>query len=145
MALAEDGHIVGACRQQRLQIGVFRGGNALAAGGAEGHDLRVLQLHAADALEELHLRRVRVGVARLDEVYAQLVQLFDDLDLVFHRKGDICPLRAVAQGRIEYLQFHVYILRVQAGGAFAARVLPCGLFFEHRAVARRRHLGAVAL
>ena len=103
VALAEDGDVLCARRQKRLQIAVLRGRYPLAAGRAEGDDLGVAQLEPGDALKKLHLRGVGEGVARLDEVDAQRVEGADDLELVVDGKGNVCALRPVAQGRIENL------------------------------------------
>ena len=103
VALSENGNVLGVCRQQRFQIAVLVCGNALAAGGTERHQIGVFQLHAADALEKLHLRRVGKGVARLDKVYAQPVQRFDDFYFIVYGKGNVRALCAVAQGGIKNL------------------------------------------
>ena len=103
MALAEDGDVLGARRQERAQVPVLRGGGVFAARGAEGDDLRVGEPEPRDALEELHLRRVGEGVARLDEVHAERVEGVDDFDLVLDGKGDVGALRPVAQGGIKNL------------------------------------------
>ena len=103
MALPEDGDVFRPRGEQGFKVAVLCGVCALAAGGAEGDDVRVFQLHAADALKKLHLRGVGKGVARLDEVDAEIVEGTDDLYFVLHGEGDVCSLRSVAQGGIEYL------------------------------------------
>ena len=103
VALAENSYVFGTCGQERSQVAVFLGSDPFAARGAECDDLGVFQLHARYFLEKLHFRGVGKGVARFDKVYAQPVERFDDLYFVVYRKGDVCPLRTVAQGRIEYL------------------------------------------
>lgn len=103
VALAENGDVFGARGEERFEVAVLVGGNALAAGGAERHDVGVRKAQTRDALEKLHFGGVGIGVARLDEVHAQLIERLDDLDFVVDGEGDVGALRPVAQGGIEYL------------------------------------------
>ena len=103
VAFAENGDVFGARREEGFQVAVLFGFYPFAARRAERDDFRVFQFHARDFLKELHLRGIGKGVARLDEVDAEPVERLDDFDFVVYRKGDVCALRTVAQGGIEYL------------------------------------------
>ena len=89
--------------EEGFEVAVLVGGDALAAGGAERHDVGVRKAEPHDALEKLHFGGVGIGVARLDEVHAQLIERLDDLDFVVDGERDVGTLRPVAQGGIEYL------------------------------------------
>src|SRR5690606_7917328 len=115
-ALAEDGAHGGARVDERRELGVVLGGDAGAARGAEGGDLRRLPRHGPGALEELYVLRVRAGPAALDELHAERVETRRDTQLVLDRDGEALALRSVAQGRV----VDVDARRLRAGLAHAA-------------------------
>ena len=67
---------------------------------AEGGDFRVLERQVGDALEILGVFRVREGIAPLDEVEPELVELGGDGQLVLEREVDPFALAAVAERRV---------------------------------------------
>jgi hypothetical protein len=96
---------------------VVRRGHPGAAGGAEGRELRVLQVELGPApAEELGVLRVRSRPAALDEADAEVVQVPRDHQLV--GDGEVQPLLlgTVAQRRV------VDVERVvgHAGGLFTS-------------------------
>ena len=77
--------------------------SVFAASRAERHQFGAFEFQRLYPLKKLHFRGIGIGVARLDEIDAQLVQRFADFQFVFDRKGNVRALRAVSQGGIEYL------------------------------------------
>ena len=55
---------------------------------------------APGPIEELFVTRVRAGVAALDVVDAQLVELARDLELIVEREGESFALDAVAESGV---------------------------------------------
>lgn len=92
----------GAGLQQPLDLRVLARLGSRAAGGAERHQLGVLEVDLLlGAGEELGVARVGAGPAALDEAHPEVVQVPCDGQLVRHGEVDALTLRAVAQGRVE--------------------------------------------
>jgi len=86
--------------QKRFDVVVILDTDADLTRAAKGNDFAVHELELAHALEEFEVFRVRAGVARLDITYAQRIELFHDLELVFDRVRNTLSLCAIAQGRV---------------------------------------------
>src|SRR5690606_7294389 len=85
---------------ERLDVRVRLAGHVRLACAAEGRDLRVLELHAAQPLEVLRILRVRTREAALYPFDAEFVELPRDPDLVLNGKRNALHLRSVAEGRV---------------------------------------------
>ena len=85
---------------ERLHVGVLVDLLPHPSGHPEGAHDRVLPAHLARPLEELLVLGVAAGVAALDVVDAELVQLLGDRDLVEHGEGDLFGLGPVPQRRV---------------------------------------------
>ncbi len=102
VGLGDQGDDGGAGVQEGRDLRVVRRLGAGAAGGAEGHELRVLEVDLVlRAGEELGVARVGAGPAALDEAHAEVVQVPGDGQLVGDRQIDAFALGAVAQRGVE--------------------------------------------
>ncbi len=103
MALRDDADHLGGRVQQRLHLRVLRSGGAHLAGGAEGHQFRVLQLQFTTGCgsEEGGVVGVCARPAALDEPESQLVQVARDLQLVADTQLQALLLGTITQGRVE--------------------------------------------
>jgi hypothetical protein len=74
-------------------------------GGAEGNQLGIPQRQlGAGTGEELGVLGHGTGPAALDETHPDLVEQPGDGELVVDRVADPLALRAVSQGRVEYVE-----------------------------------------
>ena len=87
-------------RDEVGQPGVVGRRHALLAGGTEGRDLGVLQVHGRHLAEERHVLGVRRREAALDVVDAELVKAPHDGELVGQRERDALALLPIAQGGV---------------------------------------------
>ena len=87
-------------RDEVGQPGILGSGDALLAGGTEGRDLGVLQIHGRHLAEERHVLGVRRREAALDVVDAELVKAPHDGELVGQRERDALALLPIAQGGV---------------------------------------------
>ena len=87
-------------RDEVGQPGILGSGDALLAGGTEGRDLGVLQIHNRHFAEEGHVLGVRRREAALDVVDAELVETPHDGELVGQRERDALALLPIAQGGV---------------------------------------------
>ena len=120
-ALAEHHAGFGAALEQGAQVPVRLRCAALAAGAAEGDELRVLQRKACSPLEKRKVLRVGARIAGLDVSDAEAVQQPHDLQLILDRKGDALALRAVPQGGVKNRHAfftHIRHLAPRAGLSF---------------------------
>ena len=97
---------------QRSDLRVVGGGAAGPARGAEGRQLRVLEVELdGRASEELGVLRVRARPAALDVAHAEAVELPRDRQLVGDREVEPLLLRAVAQGGVVDVEGAVQVHR----------------------------------
>ncbi len=113
VGLGDEGDHGGAGIDQCGQLEILCSADAGAAGGAEGDQLRVLQVElVAGACEELGVPGVGPGPAAFDEADAEVVQVPGDGEFVRDGQIDALALRAVAQGGVEDVEGLVNHVRV---------------------------------
>ena len=102
--LADDAHGRGVGLDQLLQREVFVDLALHAARRPERHHRRGLEIELGlRPLEELVVLRVGTGIATLDVVHAEVVELLGDAQLVVDGERQALELAAVPQGRVEDL------------------------------------------
>ncbi len=98
--LAHEGEHGRLGLEQGLELRVLGGGDAGAAGGAEGGEFGVLELQLFGLGEEGDVAGVGAGEAALDVVHPEGVELLRDEQFVGHGEADALPLGAIAEGGV---------------------------------------------
>jgi hypothetical protein len=95
-SLAENGDDRSTRFEQRAHVGVLIDGVLGETGGAESGQPGMLELEVPRTGEEFFVPGIGARPAAFDVVYAQLVQLLRDDQLIVHRERDGLALRAVS-------------------------------------------------
>ena len=107
--LAHDSDRARAGINEGLQAGVIFGFYAVASRAAESDKSGVLQPQFTRQREKLAVLGVGAGPATFDVLYAQLIQLVRNSQLVRRREGDAFPLGAVPERGIVKLDVEAYL------------------------------------
>jgi len=95
--LAEDRNGRGFGPNQRLEVGAMIGPDARLSGRAECGQFRIFKLHRFGHFKKAHVLGVGTGPAAFNVMKMDVIQTPGDPQLFFGGKGDLLPLRAVAE------------------------------------------------
>ena len=96
--------------QQKFHLWILVHRGIRTSRGAEGSELRMLELEGFSGLEKLHIFRVRARPTALDVIHTELVEALRNAQLVETGELEALALSAVAQGSVvDVNRFHVAI------------------------------------